>query len=278
MVAPRQKKSHNNIVYIVLGVVIVGIVIGTTKLVGHSATTKSKSEKKISVLTYANWNPFEYIKNGKVVGFDLDILKSLSKEAGYQYTIKNTGWDSMFTQLNSGSADAAISGITITKDRQKTYSFSKPYFVSRQAIIVKKTDTVIKNATDLKNKKFAVQLGSTGEEAAESILGKNSSNISKDKGGTTFLQVVHGQADAAIGDETTVKKYVASNPSYKLKVIYDDKNFEPEYFGLMFTKNSKYRSTYNAALKKIIDNGEYTKIYEKWFGSKPSLDVIKSQQ
>ena len=112
----------------------------------------------------------------------------------------------------------------------------KPYFVSRQAIIVKKTDTVIKNATDLKNKKVAVQLGSTGEEAAESILGKNSSNISKDKGGTTFLQVVHGQADAAIGDETTVKKYVASNPSYKLKVIYDDKNFEPEYFGLMFTK------------------------------------------
>ena len=60
MVAPRQKKSHNNIVYIVLGVVIVGIVIGTTKFVGHSATTKSKSEKKISVLTYANWNPFEY--------------------------------------------------------------------------------------------------------------------------------------------------------------------------------------------------------------------------
>ena len=71
---------------------------------------------------------------------------------------------------------------------------------------------------------------------------------------------------------------MASNPSYKLKVIYDDKNFEPEYFGLMFTKNSKYRSTYNAALKKIIDNGEYTKIYEKWFGSKPPLDVIKSQQ
>ena len=50
MVAPRQKKSHNNIVYIVLGVVIVGIVIGTTKLVGHSATTKSKSEKKISLM------------------------------------------------------------------------------------------------------------------------------------------------------------------------------------------------------------------------------------
>lgn len=47
MVAPRQKKSHNNIVYIVLGVVIVGIVIGTTKLVGHSATTKSGADVKI---------------------------------------------------------------------------------------------------------------------------------------------------------------------------------------------------------------------------------------
>lgn len=193
MVAPRQKKSHNNIVYIVLGVVIVGIVIGTTKFVGHSATTKSKSEKKISVLTYANWNPFEYIKNGKVVGFDLDILKSLSKEAGYQYTIKNTGWDSMFTQLNSGSADAAISGITITKDRQKTYSFSKPYFVSRQAIIVKKTDTVIKNATDLKNKKVAVQLGSTGEEAAESILARIVQILAKTKAAQHFYRLFMGK-------------------------------------------------------------------------------------
>ncbi|MGB4824053.1 MAG: hypothetical protein WBP82_03980 [Leuconostoc mesenteroides] len=46
MVAPRQKKSHNNIVYIVLGVVIVGIVIGTTKLVDIQQPPKVNQKRK----------------------------------------------------------------------------------------------------------------------------------------------------------------------------------------------------------------------------------------
>lgn len=280
MVAPKKKQSKQKIVWSVVGIIIVAVfVIGIVNMSNNKKVSSEKNKtKKLSILTYANWNPFEFVNNGKVVGFDLDLLKALSKEAGYDYTVKNTGWDAMFTQLHSGSVDAAISGITITSDRQKSYDFSNPYFVSRQAIVTKKDNTSIKTALDLKGKKIAVQTGSTGQAAAESILGKHNSNISADNGGTTNLQVVHGQATAAIGDETTVTKYVASNPSYNLKIIYDDKNFKPEYFGMMFPKNSPYRSDYNTALKKIIDNGEYTKIYLKWFDNKPALNLIKARQ
>lgn len=281
MVAPKKQTSKQRFIWPIVGIIIVAVIaIGIMKLSNKHVATVSKTsqQKKLTILTYANWNPFEYVKNGKVVGFDLDLLKALSKEAGYEYTVKNTGWDAMFTQLRSGSVDAAISGITITPDRQKSYSFSKPYFVSRQAIVAKKDNTSIKTALDLKGKKVAVQTGSTGQAAAESILGKHNSNISADNGGTTNLQVVHGQVEAAIGDETTVTKYVASNPSYNLKIIYDDKNFNPEYFGMMFPKKSPYRTKYNAALKKIVNNGDYTKIYLKWFDSKPALNLIKEQQ
>lgn len=279
MVAPKKKNNQQKIVCPVLGIIVVAVIaIGLLKITSQNTTISSTKQKELTVLTYANWNPFEYVRNGKVVGFDLDLLKALSKEAGYQYTVKNTGWDAMFTQLHSGTVDAAISGITITPDRQKSYDFSNPYFVSRQAIVVKKSNTSIKTALDLKGKKVAVQTGSTGQSAAESILGQHNSKISADKGGTTNLQVVHGQVDASIGDETTVTKYVNSNPSYQLKIIYDDRNFKPEYFGLMFPKKSVYRSDYNKALKALIDNGQYTKIYSKWFKNKPALNLIKEQQ
>ena len=52
--------------------------------------------------------------------------------------ISDAGWEAIFEQIRTGQADAAISGITITDDRKATYLFSKPYFVSRQAILIRK--------------------------------------------------------------------------------------------------------------------------------------------
>ena len=131
----------------------------------------SSSEGHVHIVTHANWNPFEYLKDGKIRGFDIDLIEEASKRAGLTPDITDAGWEAIFEQIRTGQADAAVSGITITDDRKKTYLFSKPYFVSRQAILVRE-DTDISCAKDLMDgKTVAVQNGSTGQEALEKLMG-----------------------------------------------------------------------------------------------------------
>ena len=139
----------------------------------------TSSEGHVHIVTHANWNPFEYLKDGKITGFDIDLIEEASKRAGLTPDITDAGWEAIFEQIRTGQADAAVSGITITDDRKKTYLFSKPYFVSRQAILVRE-DTDISCAKDLMDgKTVAVQNGSTGQEALEKLMGKNNPAIRK---------------------------------------------------------------------------------------------------
>lgn len=267
-----------HIKYLLSSILVIIVLFGvlfTFLKTGSSSNSTNHSKKVVHILTYANWNPFEYVKNGKVIGFDIDLVKKLSAQAGYQYTIKNVSWDSMFTQLQGKQADVGISGITITSDRKKTFDFSQPYFVSRQSIVTKKNDNIT-SAKDLKGQNVVVQTGSTGQEAAQKLFGKNNSHILKSSSGVTYQMVLHGQAAAVIGDNTSNQRFVQANSQDHLKVVEDNKAFSPEYFGIMFPKGSKLRAKYNTALKKLISKGDYSKIYQKWFGVRPNTKELLS--
>lgn len=246
---------------------------------GKAADTAATSSKKtLNVLTYANWNPFEYLDKGELVGFDVELVKAVAKEAGYECDVKNVGWDEMFTQVKSNTADLGISGITINDERKQTYDFSIPYFVSRQSIVVK-NDSDIKSGADLKNNKtVAVQNGSTGQESVEKILGKNSDKVKKIKGGLTYMELIHNDADAVVGDDTSNQEFIKNNSNENLKIIQDKESFAPEYFGILYPKDSKLKAEFDKALNKLYDNGTYKEIYMKWFKVEPNIDELKAQK
>ena len=84
----------------------------------------SGADGHVHVVTHANWNPFEYMKDGKITGFDVELITEAAKKAGLTVDISDAGWEAIFEQIRTGQADAAISGITITDDRKATYLFS----------------------------------------------------------------------------------------------------------------------------------------------------------
>ncbi|MCH3974923.1 MAG: transporter substrate-binding domain-containing protein [Bifidobacterium tibiigranuli] len=240
-----------------------------------SASSSPTPSKTLKVVTYANWNPFEYLDKGKMVGFDIDLIQAVAKKAGYSVTIKNAGWEDMFSQIQGKSKDMAISGITITDDRKKTYDFSSPYFVSRQSIVVHK-DSSIASAADLKGKKVGVPSGQTGQTAMEKLFGEKNPNIIASKNGLHYMQLIHGEVDAAVGDDTNNKHFIESNKQYDLRIVRDDKAFAPEYFGIMFPKGSTYRDPIDKALASFITTKEYSEMYQKWFGTAPNIKDLKS--
>ncbi|WP_286034508.1 transporter substrate-binding domain-containing protein [Megamonas hypermegale] len=244
---------------------------------GDEQKTSQTEEKTISVVTHANWKPFEFVDKGNVVGFDVDLINALAEEAGYTCNVSDAGWEAVFQQVKNGSANAAISGITATDERKETFDFSLPYFISKQGILVP-ADSDITSVEDIKNKNkvVSVQNGSTGQIALEKILGANNPNIKKTALSDQML--LNGQVDAMVGDDTSLNSLVAQHPDKNLKIVYDEKAFQPEYFSIMYAKgeNKQVQEDLNNALKTLVNNGKYTEIYKKWFNHEPNIDELKA--
>lgn len=248
---------------------------GTSQVDGGNA---GEEKKTLKVVTDAAYAPFEYMDKGEIVGFDVDFLKAVAKEAGYEVDIVNVGWDPIFVEIKDKIADLAISAITINDDRKQTYDFSVPYFLSTNKILVPEGSD-IKSAADLEGKIVAVQNGTTGQEAVESLLGANNKNIKKfENNNLAIMELNSGGADAVVADNTVVEEYAKNNPNDKLVVIEDANSFEAEYYGLMFPKGSELKAEFDAAINKLYENGTYAKIYKEWFGADPDVEDLKAQQ
>lgn len=270
-----MKMSLKKMVMMGLATVMVCSAVALAGCGGDSAAAGKEDSKNLQVITHANWNPFEYMDKGQIVGFDIDLMNAVAEEAGYKTDIKDVGWEAIFQQIQAKSADAAISGITATDERKQTFAFSVPYFISKTVILVP-ADSDITSAKDIetKGKTISVQNGSTAQVALEKVLGKNNPNVKKTTIGDQML--LGGQVDGYVGDETTMLKLIQSHPDKQLKIVYDDDAFKPEYFSIMYPKDSKdVKDKFDAALKKVIDSGKYAEIYKKWFHQDVNTDELK---
>jgi glutamine transport system substrate-binding protein len=256
------------------------MVVGLLLLLSACGTSKTggSENKTLRVVTDAAYAPFEYQQKGKVVGFDVDFVNAVAKEAGYNVNIEHVGWDPIFVEIEKKTADFAVSAITITPERQQSYDFTVPYFLSKNEILVPKGST-IKSAKDLEGKKIAVQNGTTGQEVVEKLFGKNNQNLKKFKNNNlAILELKNGGVDAVVADNSVVETYVKNNPKDNFEYIADDSAFEKEFYGLLLPKGSKLKGNLDKAVKTVIDNGTYAKIYKKWFGVEPDTQPLKDQQ
>src|SRR5437870_2872374 len=85
---------------------------------------EEKAADRIIFVTSAEYPPFEYQKNGELVGFDIDLARLIAKELHKEAVFENMQFSTILVALQNGAADAAISTITITDERKKHFDFS----------------------------------------------------------------------------------------------------------------------------------------------------------
>ncbi|WP_225220955.1 basic amino acid ABC transporter substrate-binding protein [Bacillus norwichensis] len=274
-----KKSMKKTLLSIIAGSALVLSACGsgeTKKDSSDKSGAKTEEAKVLNVGTEATFAPFEFMDKGEVTGFDVDLLNAVAEEAGYEVKIENTGWDAMFAGLQSKQLDIGMAGVTITDERVESYDFSNPYFESKTMIAFKEGKVDIKNAKDLKGKKLGVQNGTTGQFAAEKVVGKNSADISKYETAALMFQALQGDnVQAAVTDIAVALEYQKKNPDAGIQTVADDKEFESEYYGIVFPKDSDLVDEFDSALSTIIDNGKYADIYKKWFDKEPDVEALK---
>src|SRR5690606_23076163 len=221
-----------------------------------SSTGSDSSGDKLVVATDATYAPMEYMDdNGNIVGIDIDIVDAIAEAAGFEVEYKNYGWEPLFAAVENGEVDFAVSSITITDDRKESFDFTDPYFVANQVILVP-ADSDVESFEDLKDKRVSVQINTTGHEVVKGLLGNTSSDIvATETMQLAITEMLNGNADASVGDNSVVLEYVKNNPDVELKTIEDD-SFEKEFYGLMVQKgNSEILDLLNEGIQKIKEDG-----------------------
>lgn len=227
--------------------------------------TPPPADKVLKVGSDITYAPFEFMdQNQKPIGFDIDLLDAIAKDMGYTTKYETSPFDGLILSLASKKYDAVISAMTITEERSKSVLFSDKYFLATQYIAVKK-GSPIKSAADLKGKRVGVQTDTTGQFAMDKM------GVTTKKYDTTpdaLTDLVNGGLDAVVADSPVVLYFINKNPNANVQALSGD--FPKEYYGIAMNKdNTELAGKLNASLKKLIDNGEYAKIYKKWFNADP---------
>lgn len=233
-----------------------------------SKTNENSAEKKVlKVGTNPDFAPFEYLdEKGEMTGFDIELAKALGKEMGKEMQLVNMAFDGLIPALKTGNLDMALSGMTITEERKKSIAFSDPYYQSGLVLVVRKDNDSIHGVEDLKGKRISAQIGTTGSLAASSVEGAKAIDFNHSP--ETFMEVKNGGVDAAINDLPVVQYFLKTEEGKDFKQV--GPLLKTEYVGIgIDPKQEDLVKEVNAALAKLKANGEYEKIYLKWFGVKP---------
>ena len=247
---------------------IVGAFILSLGLAGCGQNSANKTGAKVlKVGAEMSFPPFEFQEEGskEYVGFDMDLARAVAKQMGYEIQIQNLGFDGLIPALEAGNIDMIVSGMSITEERAKKVAFSKPYYKSGLSIVVKADNTTIKSFKDLEGKNIAVQIGTTGAEEAKKI--KDAKVREYNSNAEAYMELKAGGVDAVVNDLPVNEYYLAKSGDKNAKLLGDVINSE-EYGMAMTKKNTALTEKVNAALDELKKNGEYDKIYMKWFGKK----------
>ncbi|MGZ1492160.1 transporter substrate-binding domain-containing protein [Brevibacterium sediminis] len=223
-------------------------------------------EGKLTTCTHLSYQPFQFEKDGEVVGFDVDIVDAVAKKLGVEQEIINTSFETITSgaEFNQNKCDVAAAATTIQPKREEAADFSEPYFDANQAILTK-ADKTAKDEKALKGFKIAAQAGTTGLDYATEHF-KDSEVITYEDLPLSLEALKTGQVDAVINDNGVLYNYNTENKGFAIG--FDIKT--DEHYGISMKKgNTEMKKAVDDTLAEIKDNGEYDKIYKKWFGEAP---------
>lgn len=213
-----------------------------------------KSNDVLVVGTNAAFPPFEYVggqSGDEIKGFDIELAKQIAKDAGKTLKVENMKFDSLIVALNSGKIDFIASGMTITPERQASVNFSEPYYEATQVLLVNKDNDTIHTLDDIKDKHFAVQLGST----ADMMSKKYTQNVTAfNTGFEAIMELKNRKVDLVLFDSEPAANYLAKNPDLKLIKL----DFPAEFYGFAVSKQQpELLTSINNTLKNLKESGQY---------------------
>lgn len=268
---------------ITMGVALVAAVLLAVGLAGCSgggsaddaASGGESGGKTLTVAMELAYPPFETRDEaGDAYGISPAFMQKFSDEYGYDLVIENTAFDGLIPALQTDKADAVMSSITITDEREAEVDFTDPYAVAQLAILAN-AQSGIGSIDDLNqpDKTVAVKTGSTGDVYATNNL-TNAQIVRLADESACVTEVVQGRADGFLYDQLTIYRNNQANPDTTEAVFIPFQ--DPEYWGIAVADgNDELRAQFNEFIAQCKQDGTFEELTQEYLADeKAAFDEL----
>jgi len=237
-----------------------------------------KSKGELTVAADATYAPDEFFgsDNKTVIGMDADLAKAIAGLMGLKANVQNQTFDSIIPGIAAGKYDLGMSSFTDTKDREKTVDFVTYATAGESFFVNADGGPDINSIDDICGLKVGAEKGTTeaDDAAAQSKkctdAGKDPVEVStfQDEAGVN-VALSSGRVDAGFAD-TPVADYAVKQSDGKFKLAGPSIANAP--YGIAMAKDSGLQQPVLAAVKALMADGTYAKIFDYWGLSDAKID------
>ncbi len=250
-------------------IALTALVAGAS-LFGAAAPASAAGDGETYVIgTDTTFAPFEFTNaDGELVGIDMDLLRAIAEDQGFEVEIRQLGFDAAVQALQANQVDAVMAGMSITDERKQAFDFSDPYFTSGiQLGVLEASD--VESLDDLDGKTVAVKTGTQGQTFAEENQEEYGFDIAPYSDTTDMVDAVKaGQAVGYFEDFPVLAYGIQQGSGFRLVG-------EPELggeYGFAVNKglNPELLEMFNAGLANLQESGEYDEIVDTYLSGEAS--------
>jgi polar amino acid transport system substrate-binding protein len=210
----------------------------------------------------AEYPPFEYVADGKLVGYDVDMADEITRRMGVKVAWEKIDFKGIVAALTAKRVDALITALTWTPERAERIAFSDPYFDAGIGAITPQSSTIQK-VDDLAGKKVGVQLGSSGERYVRETIGsKLGQLLTYDSITLAINDLKNGRVDAVVNPLPVLRYAVRNDKGFHYTAVWDTR-----VVGINTRLEDKdLLAEINRHLRDLKSEGFLAKLETKWFG------------
>ena len=238
--------------------------LGGLLTIGGPAT--ADDARVVRVGTEGVYPPFSYRDQdtNELTGFDIDVIKAVAEEAGWDLQFVEAPFDSLFPALDSKRIDVIANQVTITGERKARYLFSTPYTYSHGVIVTAKDTDDITSLADLKGRTTAQTASSNWAQVAKDA-GAKVQYVQDFGPGVQLVEL--GRVDAIVNDNIAVLDYLATSGNDRVKIAGDAGDEVLEQ-ALVFRKSDpELQQEADDAIAALTKDGTLAEISDKYFGA-----------
>jgi polar amino acid transport system substrate-binding protein len=221
--------------------------------------------------------PWEFAdRGGEFVGFEIDLVREIGRRLDRPVEVVNIPFNGLFSAVQSGRIDIALSSITVTPQRLRSVSFAQPYYDSAQSLTVLARSGAT-GLEDMRGRIIGVDTGSTGDMWATAHREEYGfGDIRRFEGlAPAMLDLQSMRIDGYISDIPALQYYVKDKPFFRILERIET----GERYSMMFAKDAPVAADVDAVLSELKREGFLGRLHEQWFGAPPrpgsaTLDVL----
>lgn len=258
-----------------LGLIIFTLFTASAISTSVSADTtfdKIKKTGQVTVGTEAAFPPFEFVQDGKIVGYGKDILDIIIADLGVELNQLDLPWQGILPGVLAGKFDFVATSVTIKPDRAKEFAFTVPIGEGTTWVMKRKGDASIMSVDDMAGKVVGTQLASGNEDASkkfeEDMKARGLDGFGELKLFTSYpevtLALANGTLDVAVQNLPNLAVIIQKQPDmFELVGPITDIS----YFGWVTRpEDTDLRDYLSKQILEMRDSGKIDELQDKWFG------------